>query len=65
MKTYKIPVDYRKFGDMLIQAESLEEAIEKALTTQGLPTDDVYMEDSILVDKEALEDYIADGELIQ
>lgn len=57
IKTYKIPVDYRVFGDMFIEARSLEEAKEKALTIEKLPRDTTYMEDSILIDEEILAEY--------
>ena len=63
-KTYRIPVDYRKFGDIFIEANSLDEAIELAYGPEKLPTEDTYMEDSIMVDMEILKEYLEDDTLI-
>lgn len=54
-KTYKIPVTWQSWGIMSIEADSLEDAKEKALGDAPLPEAN-YVEDSIEIDEANLED---------
>lgn len=65
MKTFKIPVDFRMFGYMEIKATSFRKAIDEAYGSAKLPQKQIYMEDSLLIDKEILEEYVEDNDLIQ
>ena len=50
MKTYKIPVDWQVYGEMEIEAESLEKAIEIAENGFPYPSIDGAVDDSLEVD---------------
>ncbi len=52
MKIFKIPVVWQSYGMMSIEAETLEEAEEKALGNEPLPTNGEYVTDSCELDKE-------------
>ena len=52
-KVYLIPVEFSKYGVMHVRADSLEEAKEKALYSEGLPEESEYLEDSIRIDYES------------
>ena len=55
LKTYKIPVIWQVVGLMNIEANSLEEAIEKAQAPgTPLPRDGNYIEDSFEIDLEGI-----------
>lgn len=57
MKTYKIPVVWSNWGLIEIEANNLEEAVQKVLSPDcGLPPG-FYLEDSLEVDHEAINDY--------
>ena len=52
MKTYKIPVVWQMMGTVEVQAESLDDAVEKVLDTSvPLPEDGEYIEGSFEVDE--------------
>ena len=52
MKTYKIPVVWQMMGTVEVQAESLDDAVDKVLDTDvPLPEDGEYIEDSFEVDE--------------
>ena len=54
MKTYKIPVTWREYGYVMIEAESKEAAIELAHDAD-LPSDNSeYLEDSFEIDYDAI-----------
>jgi len=53
MKTYKIPVSWSVMATMEIEADSLEEGIEKA-DDASLPTDPDYIEGSFEVNREII-----------
>jgi DNA polymerase elongation subunit (family B) len=70
MKTYKIPVVWQMMGTVEVQAESLDDAVEKVLDTSvPLPEDGEYIEGSFEVDEsvyslqedESLSDYYTVG----
>lgn len=51
MKTWKIPCAWQMYGHLKIEANTLEEAIEKAYDDdQGLPDDSFYLDESFEVD---------------
>jgi hypothetical protein len=49
MKTYKVPVTWREYGCVIIQAESEAEAI-RLTHDADLPSDSEYLEDSLEID---------------
>jgi len=49
MKTYKIPVTWREYGYMIIEADSEEDAISFAHDAD-LPSDSQYLKDSFEID---------------
>lgn len=52
MKTYKIPVVWQMMGTVEVQAESLDDAVDKVLDTDvPLPEDGEYIEASFEVDE--------------
>lgn len=55
-KTWKIPVVWQSWGVMEIEAASFEEAVEKALGDEPLPTDYTYVDDSCQVDNEQVDE---------
>ena len=70
MKTYKIPVVWQMIGHVEVQAESLDDAVEKVLDTSvPLPEDGEYIEGSFEVDESVysteddtdIEDYFTTG----
>ena len=51
MKTWKIPCVWQMYGYLKIEANTLEEAIEKAYDDdQGFPDDSSYLNESFEVD---------------
>ena len=54
MKTFKIPVVWQMYGVMHIEAESLEEAKEKAFAGETPLPDGNYIDDSMEVDNEEI-----------
>lgn len=61
MKDWKIPVSYTMCATIVIEADTLEEAIEIAKDEDGLialPTDSSYLDDSWTVDYIDDKDYI-------
>lgn len=54
-RTYKIPVTWQSWGNMSIEADSLEDAKKKALGDAPLPEAN-YVDDSIEIDETNLED---------
>jgi hypothetical protein len=52
-KTYKIPVYWTMFDTMRIEADSLKEAIDKAIDIMPLPEGD-YVDGSFTVEMETL-----------
>jgi len=62
MKTYKIACDWSVYGVMYVEANSLEEAIEKAKNDEmPLPSADGYIEDSFRVNKEMTEYFLEEN----
>lgn len=53
-KTWEVPVTWTENGTMRIQAETLDEAIEKAIGEEPLPKDADYVADSCEVDYDNL-----------
>ena len=49
MNTYKVPVTWREYGYVLIEADSEVEAI-RLTHDADLPSDSEYMEDSLEID---------------
>ena len=49
-KTYKIPIVYQRMETFEVEAENLQDAIEKALKTFLVIPDEHYLEDSFEVD---------------
>lgn len=56
MKEFKIHCSWRVCGTLYIQAETLEEAEEIALTESPLPIESEYLDDSFTLDRE-IHDY--------
>lgn len=62
-KEYRIPCSWECYGIMHIEAESVEEAKEKAINEEPLP-DAEYSDGSFVVDEELLEYFLEeDGNL--
>lgn len=57
MKTFKLPVTWEMYGEMVVEAESLEEAIELAeQDTMDIPIPEGdYVDASLTVNREILE----------
>ena len=55
MKKFKVPCSWEMYGTMYVEADSQEEAINKA-DDLPLPTDGYYIEDSFRVDEEVVEE---------
>jgi hypothetical protein len=54
MNTYKVPVSWREYGYVLVKANSIEEAAEKA-NDEDLPHDNSeYLEGSFEIEYEAI-----------
>jgi hypothetical protein len=51
MKTYKIAVEWTMIADIEVEANSLDEAIEKVEEMDSLPDNGEYLEDSFQVDE--------------
>ena len=49
LKEYRIPVEWRVYGYMTIEASSLQNAVNHACDQESLPTDWVYLEDSFMI----------------
>jgi hypothetical protein len=56
MKTYRIPLVWRVYGHINVDAESLKEAIEYALGPECPLPDGEYVDESIEVDYDALDE---------
>ena len=55
-KVYKIPCTFEMYGTLYIEAESKEEAIEKAYSEKvGLPAEKYYIDESFNVDEDNVE----------
>ena len=58
MKKYTIPITWQSYKTYKIEAENLQEAVEKALKQFISEPDETYLDDSFEVDTEiVLEDY--------
>jgi hypothetical protein len=58
MKTYKIPATWQMYGILEVEADSLDDAIQKASGPEySLPTNSAYVEDTFKVDFELVENY--------
>jgi hypothetical protein len=54
MNTYKVPVTWREYGYVLVKADSIDEAIQKA-HDEDLPHDNSeYLEGSFEIDYDAV-----------
>ncbi|MEK6879342.1 MAG: hypothetical protein AABY22_07040 [Nanoarchaeota archaeon] len=51
MKKYTIPVEWVMVTDVIVEANSLKEAIERVENMPGLPSDGEYLGDSFKVNK--------------
>jgi hypothetical protein len=51
MKNYEIPIKWESYKRILVQAENLQEATEKALKIFLAEPDDLYLDDSFEIDK--------------
>jgi hypothetical protein len=56
MKTYRIPLVWQVYGHINVDAESLKEAIEYALGPECPLPDGEYVDESIKVDYDALDE---------
>lgn len=59
MKAYKIPVEYKVWGLVEVEAESMQEALEYAkenVSMLELPDEPEYIEDSYEIVAETIED---------
>ena len=52
-KVWRIPVIWESYGVMMVEATTLEEAKEKAILVEPLPSG-TYIEDSITIDDEGI-----------
>lgn len=50
MKTYKIPIIYQSVGQIEVEANTLQEAVNKALDIFLSVANDTYIEDSFEID---------------
>ena len=57
MKTYKIPISWESYKRIEVQADNLQDAILKAVKQFLAVPDDLYLEDSFVVDKVIFEEY--------
>ena len=55
MKEYKIPCSWEMYGYMMVEAESLEEAVRKAEEDLPLPKGK-YVDGSFVIDEQMLEE---------
>lgn len=54
MSRFKIPVTWEMYGEYVIEADTLEQAIEQAYSSsQSLPNEKHYIDDSLIVDTES------------
>lgn len=53
--TFKIPVSYEMYGHVTVEADSLEDAIDK-VEEGPLPTDADYVAGSFQVDRDAIDE---------
>lgn len=51
MPQFTIPVVYQMYGTYTVEADTLAEAIDKALDLPDLPNDGSYISDSLQVDE--------------
>jgi len=56
MKDYNIPIIYQSCKNFHVEAENLQEAVEKALKQFFSEPDEMYIEDSFEIDGIVLED---------
>ena len=57
MKTYKIPITWESYKRIEVEANTLQEAILKALRQFLSEPDDLYLEDSFRIDNILEDDY--------
>ena len=57
MKTYNIPITWQSYEKYRVEAENLEEAVEKALKEFLAIPDSTYIEDSFEIDELINDDY--------
>lgn len=55
IKQYQIPVLWQMCGKISVKANSLEEAIDKTLREAPLPKDQWYIDDSLIIDNDNLQ----------
>jgi hypothetical protein len=53
MPKFKVPVVWKVWGVMEIEADTLEDAVDEAIGDHSLPTDGDYIDESIVVDRES------------
>ena len=57
MKKFKLPVYWEMSGSLIIEAESQEEAVKYAYSSQcRLPDDGYYLDDSFEVEEDGIEE---------
>lgn len=47
MPKYSVPCTWTRYGEYIVEADSLEEAIAKAKEIPALPTESQYLDDSL------------------
>lgn len=57
MKQYKIPITWQSYEVFSVEAENLQEAVEKALKEFLTIPDDKYLQDSFEIDNILEDDY--------
>lgn len=50
MKTWRIPIVWKMYGEYEIEADTLKEAVEKAYDKKWFPEDRDYIDDSFMVE---------------
>jgi len=56
MKTYNIPITWQSYKRYQVEANSLQEATEKALNQFLSEPDDLYLDDSFAIDEIIIEE---------
>ncbi len=56
-KTYNIPISWESYKTIPVEAENLQEAVEKALKQFLSEPDETYIDDSFLIDGIVEENY--------
>jgi hypothetical protein len=56
MKTYRVPVSWMMCGSVYMEADSLDEAIEKVIEEDGPLPEGFYLDDSFQVDTDLAEE---------